>query len=375
MANMSHEIRTPLNGVLGMLQLTRSTDLGEEQREYVETALSAGRTLLNVLNDILDFSRVEAGKMEIVSERFSPVEMIKTVSAAFAEQAKSGKVRLRVELDLSLPEYVVGDAGRIRQVLFNLVGNAFKFTQAGTVSIVAWVGHRDEARLRQWLLICVGDTGIGIPDDMVGNIFDSFTQVDSSLTRRHGGSGLGLGIVKNLVLLMGGSLAMDTMEGVGTNIFLSLPVGITHDAPAVKVEVDNGLDLDQVSLNVLVAEDNPVNRLAVRRFLEKLGHRVTEAQTGKTALEEMKKRSFDCVLMDIQMPEMDGMEATRAIRSGDSGQCRQDIPIIALTAYAMKGDMDRFIEAGMNSYLPKPVELENLGRELNKVVAGGREKL
>lgn len=375
LANMSHEIRTPLNGVLGMLQLTRDTDLGQEQREYVETALSAGKSLLNVLNDILDYSRVEAGKMELLSERFSPAEMIQTVSAAFAEQVKSGKVKLNIELDPSLPEKVVGDSGRIRQVLFNLVGNAFKFTPVGTITIMAWGDHKDENSLRQRLLICVSDTGIGIPDEMVANIFESFTQVDSSLTKRHGGSGLGLGIVKSLVILMGGSLSMDTREGVGTNIFLSLPVGITSDVQVKKPEEVNGVDLQAVGLNVLLAEDNPVNRLAVKRFLEKLGHRVVEAPTGKAALAEMKEKRFDCVLMDIQMPEMDGMEATRAIRSGDSGVCSPDVPIVALTAYAMKGDGDRFVEAGMDFYLPKPVELDELIRVLNNAVAAGGETL
>ena len=360
LANMSHEVRTPLNGVLGMLQLAQSTDLDEEQRDYVETALNSGRSLLSIINDILDFSKIEAGKMEVVVEPFSPQALVQDVMSTFSEQARGKGLSLVSEMASGMPELVVGGKSRLKQVLFNLVGNAIKFTDEGEVSVSLSPLRRDEEAGNIRLLVTVEDSGIGIPDEKIDHIFEPFTQVDGSYIRRHQGTGLGLGIVKRLVGLMGGSLEIESKEGHGTTIYLSLDFG--YDPVMGKSEshsvASGGV---RPGLSLLVVEDNRVNRLLAVRMLEKFGHVTKTANDGEEAIRILGEQTFDAVFMDIQMPGMDGVDATRIIREGRNGfTIDPDIPIIAMTGHTMIGDREVFLDGGMNEFIAKPVELEEV---------------
>ena len=367
LANMSHEIRTPLNGVLGMLQLAQTTDLSDEQRDYVDTALSSGRSLLSVINDILDFSKIEAGKLEVVSEEFSLSALIQDVLASFRSQAMEKGVALLADLSGEIPDRIIGGKSRLKQILFNLVGNAIKFTDSGEVRIeisLLWMDPRKKA-LR--LLYSVRDTGIGIPDDMMNLIFEPFTQVDGSYMRRHQGTGLGLGIVKRLAGLMHGGLSIESEEGRGTTVYLALSMGfepeVRDSVPAVA-----GQCLQCRPLFLLVVEDNRVNRVMAERMLGKLGHRTRSAENGAEALKMLEKNDFDGVFMDIQMPDMDGVEATGLIRSaGGNSRVDPNIPVIAMTAHAMIGDREMFLRGGMDDYIAKPVELQEIEEVLDRI--------
>ncbi|MDC0335972.1 ATP-binding protein [Pseudodesulfovibrio sp.] len=369
LANMSHEIRTPLNGIFGMLQLVGETTLDEEQQDYVDTALTSGRSLLRVINDVLDFSKMEAGMLALEEEPFDFRDVASTVLDTFTVQAAEKALTMSMNIDDDLPAILRGDEGRIRQILFNLVGNAVKFTPEGEVSVEAWTSssHVPSGQVR--LYVMVSDTGIGIPDDKIESIFNAFSQVDGSYTRSYGGTGLGLGIVKRLVNLMGGEVLVENNEnGTKIHFFINVSKGLESHfakrslAPAsVKVQ----------PLSVLLAEDERVNRISVQRHLEKLGHTVMPASDGQQAIDLLRKDTFDLILMDIQMPRMDGISATRAIRSDTSLGMKSRIPIIALTAHAMKGDREKFLEAGMNDYLAKPVEFIDLISTLSRVMPMG----
>ncbi|WP_449241828.1 ATP-binding protein [Desulfovibrio sp.] len=367
LANMSHEIRTPLNGVMGMLQLLQRTPLDGKQRKYVDTALNSGQNLLAVISDILDLSKIEAGKVEIARERFNLPELLDSVLDIFRPQALEKGLTLTWTAEGDLPDEVAGDPGRLRQVLFNLVGNSIKFTEAGFVHVLASrkPGLEPEGRVR--LDFEVTDTGVGIPGHMLEKIFDSFTQADGSFSRKYQGTGLGLGIVKRLVGLMGGDVRLESEPGRGTKVILHL-LAHTADAGLEPVEgparAASGRGKPS-GLRILLAEDNKINQLAATSFLEEAGHSVTLAENGRQVLDLLARGTYDCVLMDIQMPEMSGLEATRRIREGEAPKAR-DIPIVAMTAHAMKGDRERFLAAGMNGYIAKPVSLE----EFDSVLGG-----
>ncbi len=369
LANMSHEIRTPLNGVLGMLQLCSSTDLDDDQRDYVETALESGRSLLTVINDVLDLSKIEAGKFEIDENRFVPHDLLQSVVKTFAHNAESTGIELGFTVDKNVPEVALGDAGRIRQVLFNLVGNAIKFTPSGYVhtSIVRLPGGNEKmARL----LFTVEDSGIGIPDDRIDHVFEAFTQVDGSFRRKYGGTGLGLGIVRRLLDLMGGSISVETNMPQGTTLYVRIDVKLPDSATLRKKDPTGETKcILPAGMQILVAEDNRVNRIMAKRTLERMGFTVHCAENGEDALGIMQSTVMGCVLMDIQMPTMDGVEAARRIRNGETGEANRDVPIIALTAHVMKGDRERFADAGMNAYIPKPFEVDTLIRTLNRVLS------
>lgn len=355
LANMSHEVRTPLNGILGMLQLMLSTDMTEEQRSYIVTAIGSSKRLSRLLADILDISKIEAGQLEIVREPFAVAELGESIQDIFHLSAIQSNIGLRVNIAPDVPSRVVGDAARLRQILFNLVGNAFKFTSQGEITVDISCLHRGKDQCR--LLLSVADTGVGIPETMLGKVFESFTQADASTSQRHGGVGLGLAIVKRLAQLMNACLAISSEPGAGTEICLSVPVAIASSPAAGQ---DQGVNGEARTLRFLVAEDDQVNQMAISRLLEKKGHHVQCFKNGVELLDKITSTPCDLILMDVQMPEMDGLEATRHIRLLPEFESVRNIPIIALTACAMAGDRERFLAAGMNNYAAKPVDWQTL---------------
>ncbi len=370
-ANTSHEIRTPLNGVIGMLQLLRSTSMTSEQREYLDVATGAAESLLDVVDDVIDVSRIESGKIELQTTDFNLSNLLRTVMDSFAGHEKLEYIEMRCEVDETTPEVIHTDEGALRQILFNLVGNAFKYTRRG--SIVLYVHPLFTIPGKLQLLFSIADTGPGISDEAMGYIFEPYfqghTKDDSEQEYRKiiKGSGLGLSIVKRLVHLLGGTLSVETESGSGTTVYFSVPVTIPKEkSQAPEPEPVDTTAYGVGSLYILVAEDNPVNQLVLCRTLEKLGHKTAVAADGYEALDQMREKAFDLILMDIQMPEMNGIEATRRIRKGE-GQWDPDIPIIAVTAHAMKGDRERMLEQGMNEYLPKPVDIDNLNQVIQRV--------
>jgi PAS domain S-box-containing protein len=369
LANMSHEIRTPLNAIMGMLQLlARSGGIGGEEREYAEIALVSAKSLLSVINDILDLSAVEAGKMTLVEEAFEPAMLARQVADAFGGEARNKGLALSLDICPETPQVLVGDPGRLRQILFNLLGNAVKFTDRGSVGLEICVLGLDQERPR--LLISVSDTGIGIAPDNIRHVFEPFTQADGSLGRRYQGTGLGLGIVKRLAELMGGSVAMESELGQGTSVHLVVPTALPGPALKLARERRRRSSVPGPRLRVLVAEDRRINRILVVRVLEKLGHRAVEAHNGREALSFLAEQQFDLLLLDVQMPEVDGLEVTRRVREGRDGVLDRTIPIIAMTAHAMKGDRELFLEAGMDGYIAKPFELDQFSEVLREVLAG-----
>jgi signal transduction histidine kinase/CheY-like chemotaxis protein len=368
LANMSHEIRTPLNGLLGMLQHLESTPLQPEQFEYVETALGSGQRLMGVLNDILDLSRIEAGKMDLERECFDPARVVREVAGIFQANAAAKNIALHCEIEPELP-WVLSDEGRLRQILFNLVGNAVKFTEQGEVAIAARIQSVEQGEPQQATLAFeVSDTGIGIPADKLEGLFEPFTQVDGTHARKYGGSGLGLGIVRRLVDLMGGRIDIDSEPDRGTRICFTLPLVVADWGDCrIEDEADPREGAVLGSLNILVAEDERVNRMIIERLLTKQGHQVVAVTDGHHCLQALDGGDFDVILMDIQMPEMDGLETARAIRARDDD--KREVPIVALTAHAMKGDREVFLAAGMDDYLSKPVDFNEVSRVLGRVVS------
>ena len=379
LANVSHELRTPLNGVLGMLQLLRLSPLMPEQREFVDTANTSGKSLLRILSDILDFSRLEADKMELKKQRFSMEHTLRGIMDIFRHEARQKKLKLSLAIDPRVPDQLTGDDARIRQVMFNLVGNAIKFTEHGYVAVTCSLLPYSQSPNMVRVYITVEDTGIGIPDDRVGDIFEAFTQLDGSSTRSYPGTGLGLGIVHRLLTLMNGSLCVESTPGQGTSIHCSLPLGI---APVAVIAAKTPQSTPELAtariLRILVAEDDAVSRLTIQGLLQRLGHEVVCVENGKLALDKLGQEEFDCVLSDIQMPVMDGTELARLIRSSEAsheggvmpfGTMGQPIPLIALTAHAMAGDKERFLSAGFDYYISKPIALADLTVALRWVMA------
>ncbi|MDD4951598.1 MAG: ATP-binding protein, partial [Desulfovibrionaceae bacterium] len=360
LANLSHEMRTPLNGVLGMLQLLELSELDQEQAFFVDTALASGRGLLVLISDLLDLSRIEAETMPIIEHEFSVEQVVRTIADTFRPQVKDRGLALDLGLDRSVPDVVLGDSGRVRQILFNLVGNAVKFTEKGSVGMQASLLPVRPGPGRARLLFVVSDTGIGIADQELKDVFNAFAQADGSYSRRFQGAGLGLSIVRGLVSRMNGAIAVDSEPGRGTRVFVTVEVGLVEAAPASDLVASARALAGNRGLSVLVAEDSEVNRVLVERLLHGLGHSVTTARDGVEALEAMAQDRFDLVIMDVQMPDMDGVEATRLIRSGSSGRCASDVPIIGLSAHVRPEEKDSFLSAGMNDFLAKPLEKDRL---------------
>jgi signal transduction histidine kinase/CheY-like chemotaxis protein len=365
LANMSHEIRTPVSGVVGMLELLKTTELSAEQQEYVEMAVRAAGRLGRLLGDILDLSKVESGTLVLQQTPFELEEVRQAVLDVFGPMARKKNLALSVALAPGLPARVQGDPVRLRQILLNLVGNAVKYTDTGFVHVsiaAAAADFRPVPGTSFELAFVVSDTGRGIPAHKLNDIFSPFVQTETALESRQGGVGLGLAIVKRLVELMGGRIFVCSAQGEGATLRVTLPLLALAAQPALtaKPELPAEPSLGPVGLVALVVEDDAMNLLAVERMLQKVGYAVLTARNGRQALELLADNPVDIVLMDVQMPVMDGLEATRRIRADQSGRFDPAVPVIALTAYAMTGDRERFLASGMDDYLAKPVKVSEM---------------
>ena len=365
LATMSHEIRTPMNGILGMASLLLDMKMPDEQKRRIRTIRRSGETLLSLLNDILDLSKIEAGRLELDEIGFDTRQLLADVASLWDWRAREKGVDFVVNIEQTVPEELIGDQGRIRQVLLNLVSNAVKFTDRGQVGIAvsAAFDGGDRCQLR----FEISDTGIGIQPDALNRLFDKFTQADVSMTRRYGGTGLGLAICRQLVDLLGGTIGVDSTPGKGSVFWFALPCRLRGDSALPEAGTDEFLDSPpERKLRVLVAEDNHINQVVIRAILARAGHEVEIVENGLRTVQAVAESDYDLVLMDVQMPEMDGPTATRAIR--DLPGPRSQVPIVALTANAMAGDREKYLAAGMNEYVSKPIDADELTAAIGRAI-------
>jgi len=368
LATMSHELRTPMNGVIGLAELLLSGEMPPTQRERIEMIRESGECLLTILNDILDLSKLEAGRMILEREPVETREIVETVVEVMRPNAEEKHLSLSVDVRDNVPASILGDATRLRQILFNLIGNAIKFTPNGRIDVIVDAIPDREASAVE-LLFTVRDTGIGIPDAMLPRLFTRFQQADSSISRTYGGTGLGLAIARELTTLMDGTIAVESQEGQGSTFRVRLPVQIVEGATAAvqpPPQQPAPATDEQRSLKVLLAEDQPVNQKLMMAVMERLGHDLTIAENGVEAIRRLREDRFDLILMDIQMPLMDGIQATKVIRSFDEPW--HDIPIVAVTAHAMDGHREAYMAAGMNGFVSKPFKIDLLVAEMERAI-------
>lgn len=369
LANMSHELRTPMSGVIGMLELLSESPLTREQRDYLTTAKTSAHSLLALVNDLLDLSKIEAGKMMLEEIPFDLRQLARESVRGSLPTAVAKGLTLDLEVDPETPRGISGDPLRLRQVLVNLVNNAVKFTSRGGVAVRIWRelgnGDPDNDRLR----IAVIDSGPGIADDQMESIFEKFTQADTSISRKFGGTGLGLAITRRLVELQGGRIWVESKVGEGSRFHVEMPcraASLLARAEAAGGEQEHPSAV-RLAGAILLVEDNPVNQKVVLAMLRKRGYEVDVAGDGLGAIEALREKRYALVLMDVQMPGLDGLETTRRIRAEERFK---QLPIVAMTAHAMSGDRERCLDAGMNAYLAKPVDQRNLLRVISELTSG-----
>ncbi len=366
LATMSHEIRTPLNGLLGMSELLTTTNLNDRQKEFVSSIQLSGEALLSIINDVLDYSRIEAERVELEKKPFELKQCIdETFEILYSKALEKGN-KFSQQIESKLPQVLSGDKVRLRQILVNLVGNAVKFTNNGTISVEAAIGKTVNNKIE--IKFAVRDTGIGMTPEQTAKLFQSFSQADTSTFRKYGGSGLGLAISAKLVSLMGGEISVESIPGKGSNFYFNVymsPSNITLEKPKAEVTYSDNLNLaKQLPLNILIAEDNIINQKLAKATLERLGYQPIIVNNGKEAVQEILRNEYQLVFMDIQMPEMDGLEATKQILESDT--IKNKPIIIAMTAFAIHGDKEKFIEAGMNDYISKPIKIEDFTTMIKK---------
>ena len=387
LANMSHEIRTPLNGIMGMMQLLSTTGLSPEQEKFVHLGSMSAKRLTQLLSDILDLSSIDASKLIIQEKEFSLHDICSSINDLFMLPAREKGIDFDCSFDPSLPVKIIGDDTRLQQILFNLVGNAVKFTESGSVSLnISPITQPDNDKVH--VFFSISDTGEGIAEDKLNKLFQPFSQADGSMTRKYQGAGLGLVIVQRLIGMMEGNITVKSAPGHGTTVNVVLPFKMPEKKISQPVQKTRRSSRKTGSLNILLAEDDSLNQIFIKRILEKQGQTVTLAKNGQEAVDLLQTQDFDCILMDIQMPVMTGLEATKMIRSqesevrsqksetgdgtsdlqtsGFSPQPSRRIPIIAVTAHTQPGDRESFLEAGMDDYIGKPVSLEDFQKIFSK---------
>jgi len=367
LANMSHEIRTPMNGVMGMIELALQKPASPEQAECLAMASRSAEVLLRLIDDILDFSKIEAGRLDLEEVDFGPREWLKELVSSFGQRAAAKNINLTCEIAPEVPAVIRTDPTRLRQMLTNLLGNALKFTAKGEIGVQIKEDNRSGDDLV--LHFTVSDTGIGIPPEKRETIFEAFRQEDTSTTRRYGGTGLGLTICARLARMMGGTIWVDSQPGHGSSFHFTVRARVGKQVPQAVPREAPGPS-QRPSLHILVAEDNAINQHVARKLLEHRGHTVAIAGNGREAVEICQREVFDAILMDVQMPEMDGFEATALLRSRERGSGRR-VRIVALTAHAMKGDEERCLKGGMDGYVCKPIKPDELFRAVETACSGG----